>query len=55
MYAALRELHRQGGVDFARMRVFAVDELCPPAPLDGYFWRQLRGQSTNRDWRSFPP
>jgi glucosamine-6-phosphate deaminase len=40
-YAELRELHRQGQVDFSRMRVFAVDELCPPAPPDGYFWRQL--------------
>jgi glucosamine-6-phosphate deaminase len=24
------------------MRVFSVDELCPPAPPDGYFWRQVR-------------
>jgi glucosamine-6-phosphate deaminase len=24
------------------MHVFSVDELCPPAPADGYFWRQVR-------------
>jgi glucosamine-6-phosphate deaminase len=44
MYAELRELHRRGRVDFSRMRVFAVDELCPPAPADGYFWRQLTSE-----------
>jgi len=48
MYAALRERHRRGGVDFARMRVFAVDELCPPAPADGTSggssrWSSCRG------------
>jgi glucosamine-6-phosphate deaminase len=26
------------------MRIFAVDELCPPAPADGYFWRQIRAE-----------
>ena len=41
MYALLAEEHRQGRVDFSRMRVFSVDELCPPAPPDGYFWRQV--------------
>ncbi len=29
---------------FARMRVFAVDELCPPASADGYFWGQIQRQ-----------
>jgi len=53
MYAALRELHRRGGVDFARMRVFAVDELSPPAPLDGYFWRQLTAGFLS--WAGIPP
>jgi glucosamine-6-phosphate deaminase len=42
MYARLRELQRRAPVDYSRMRVFAVDELCPPAPPDGYFWRQVR-------------
>lgn len=42
MYALLAEEHRRGRVDFSRMRVFSVDELCPPAPPDGYFWRQVR-------------
>ena len=26
------------------MRVFSIDELCPPAPADGYFWRQVRSE-----------
>jgi glucosamine-6-phosphate deaminase len=43
MYQLLAGGH--GGVsDFSRMRVFAVDELCPPAPPDGYFWRQIRAE-----------
>ena len=42
MYALLAEAHGQGRVDFRRTRVFSVDELCPPAPPDGYFWRQVR-------------
>lgn len=41
MYGLLAEDHRQGRVDFSEMRVFSVDELCPPAPPDGYFWRQV--------------
>src|SRR5882762_9497329 len=28
----------------SNMRIFAVDELCPPAPVDGYFWRQIRAE-----------
>jgi glucosamine-6-phosphate deaminase len=44
MYARLRELQAQAPVDYSRMRVFGVDELCPPAPSDGYFWRQIRGE-----------
>ncbi|MEK6529964.1 MAG: 6-phosphogluconolactonase, partial [candidate division NC10 bacterium] len=36
MYGLLAEHHRQGRVDFSEMRVFSVDELCPPAPPDGY-------------------
>ncbi len=42
MYRLLAEEHRQGRADFSRMRVFSVDELCPPAPPDGYFWRQIQ-------------
>jgi glucosamine-6-phosphate deaminase len=38
---------------FSRMRVFAVDELCPPAPPDGYFWRQIRREFL--DWAGVPP
>jgi glucosamine-6-phosphate deaminase len=37
---------------FSRMRVFAVDELCPPAPPDGYFWRQIRSEFL--DWARIP-
>jgi glucosamine-6-phosphate deaminase len=42
MYARLAELQVLHPVEFGAMRVFAVDELCPPAPPDGYFWRQVR-------------
>jgi len=44
MYARLRELQERAPVDYSRMRVFCVDELCPPAPPDGYFWRQITGE-----------
>ncbi|MBI4587362.1 MAG: glucosamine-6-phosphate deaminase [Candidatus Rokubacteria bacterium] len=53
MYALLAEEHRQGRVDFSRMRVFSVDELCPPAPADGYFWRQVRKEFLA--WAGVPP
>ena len=39
-----RPLQATAPVDYSRMRVFAVDELCPPAPPDGYFWRQVRAE-----------
>ncbi len=42
MYEVLRALQAQGPVDFSRMWVFSVDELCPPAPAAGYFWQQVR-------------
>lgn len=42
MYARLRELQALKAVDYSRMSVFCIDELCPPAPPDGYFWRQIR-------------
>jgi glucosamine-6-phosphate deaminase len=44
MYAELAARRGPGRVDLSRVRVFAVDELCPPAPADGYFWRQLRSE-----------
>jgi glucosamine-6-phosphate deaminase len=44
MYARLAAAHAADPSLFARMRVFAVDELCPPAPTDGYFWRQIRSE-----------
>src|SRR2546421_12629254 len=44
MYARLRDWQAREPVDYGRMRVFAVDELCPPAPADGYFWRQVRAE-----------
>jgi glucosamine-6-phosphate deaminase len=44
MYAELAADHARGIVDFSRMRVFEVDELCPPGPPDGYFWRQIRSE-----------
>ena len=53
MYALLAEEHLQGRVDFSRMRVFSVDELCPPAPPDGYFWRQVGKEFLA--WAGVPP
>lgn len=44
MYQRLAALQRTDPVDYSRMRVFCVDELCPPAPADGYFWRQVRAE-----------
>lgn len=44
MYARLAALQAHDPIDYRRMRIFAVDELCPPAPADGYFWRQIRGE-----------
>jgi glucosamine-6-phosphate deaminase len=52
MYARLRELQVDAPVDFSRMRVFCVDELCPPAPPDGYFWRQIRSEFLS--WADVP-
>jgi len=44
MYRVLQALQATAPVDYSRMRVFSVDELCPPAPADGYFWRQVRSE-----------
>jgi glucosamine-6-phosphate deaminase len=44
MYGRMAALQTRDPVDYARMRVFSVDELCPPAPSDGYFWRQVRAE-----------
>lgn len=44
MYQRLAALQSTDPVDYSRMRVFSVDELCPPAPADGYFWRQVRAE-----------
>lgn len=44
MYALLRDWQAREPVDYSRMRVFSVDELGPPAPADGYFWRQVRSE-----------
>jgi glucosamine-6-phosphate deaminase len=44
MYRRLQELQASSPIDFSRMQVFSVDELCPPAPPDGYFWRQVQAE-----------
>ena len=44
MYGLLRERQARAPVDYAAMRVFSIDELCPPAPAGGYFWRQVRSE-----------
>jgi glucosamine-6-phosphate deaminase len=52
MYACLRAMQVASPVDFSAMRVFSVDELCPPAPADGYFWRQVRSEFLS--WAAVP-
>lgn len=42
MYALMEARQALDPVDFTRLRIFCVDELCPPAPRDGYFWRQIQ-------------
>ncbi len=53
MYALFREFQERSPVDFSSMQVFSVDELCPPAPSDGYFWRQVRSEFLA--WAGVPP
>ena len=53
MYGLLRECQADAPVEYAAMRVFAVDELCPPAPPDGYFWRQITSEFLA--WAGVPP
>ena len=53
MYGLLREAQTRAPVDFSAMQVFQVDELCPPAPPDGYFWRQVRREFLA--WAGVPP
>ena len=53
MYALLRERQAREPVEYGGMRVFSVDELCPPAPADGYFWRQVRKEFLA--WAGVPP
>lgn len=52
MYARLRALQATAPVDFSRLRVFSVDELCPPAPASGYFWQQVCREFL--DWAGVP-
>ncbi|MBI2554129.1 MAG: 6-phosphogluconolactonase [Candidatus Rokubacteria bacterium] len=51
--AVLQETHARAPIDFSRFQVFAVDELCPPAPPDGYFWRQVGKEFLA--WAGVPP
>jgi len=44
MYARMAALQQRDPVEYARMQIFSIDELCPPAPADGYFWRQVRAE-----------
>ena len=53
MYELLREARARSSADFSAMQVFSVDELCPPAPSDGYFWRQVRSEFLA--WAGVPP
>lgn len=53
MYALMETRQAVAPVDFSRMRVFCVDELCPPAPPGGYFWRQITRELLR--WAGVPP
>ena len=53
MYRLLGTLQPRAPLDYTAMRVFSVDELCPPAPPDGYFWRQVRQEFLA--WAGVPP
>lgn len=53
MYGLLREAQMRTPVEFSAIQVFQVDELCPPAPPDGYFWRQVRSEFLA--WAGVPP
>ena len=53
MYRLLEDLQGTSPVDYTAMHVFSVDELCPPAPADGYFWRQVRNEFLA--WAGVPP
>jgi glucosamine-6-phosphate deaminase len=52
-YRRLREEAGRRRASFGRSHVFPVDELCAPAPADGYFWRQVRAGLL--DWAGVPP
>jgi glucosamine-6-phosphate deaminase len=53
MYERLRDLHARAPVEFSRMRVLCVDELCPPATTNGYFWSQVRREFLS--WAAVKP
>ena len=53
MYERLRDLQAEAPVEFSRMRVLCVDELCPPAAADGYFWSQVRREFLS--WAAVKP
>lgn len=53
MYACMRSLQLTAPIDYSRMHVLSVDELCPPAPADGYFWRQVRAEFLS--WANVSP
>lgn len=53
MYRLLEARQGRAPVDYTLMHVFSVDELCPPAPSDGYFWRQVCKEFLA--WAGVPP
>src|SRR5512134_2675329 len=53
MYALMQAQQAHAPVEFHHMSLFCVDELCPPAPPDGYFWRQIRQEFVA--WSGIPP
>jgi glucosamine-6-phosphate deaminase len=52
-YETLAALQRDDPVDFSRTHVLCIDDLCPPAPPDGYFWRQISREFLA--WAGVPP
>jgi glucosamine-6-phosphate deaminase len=53
MYERLRDLHARTPIEFSRMRVLCVDELCPPATINGYFWSQVQREFLS--WAAVKP
>src|SRR5438552_7666052 len=50
--AHARAAGRRAGRFHTDARILSVDELCPPEPVDGYFWRQIQKEFVS--WTGVP-